>query len=97
MIDMPSVLAAYRQLTLPTPTLPLVTRGLMTTVVTAGAAVDVLTVELDRTVPVEDVEREDVDVTSRLNCPGCHVEAAQSLEATVMLTNEEKRTQKPRP
>ena len=69
----------------------------MITVVTAGAAVDALTVELERTVPVEDVKREDVDVTSRLNCPGCHVEAAQSLEATVMLAKEEKRTQKPRP
>jgi hypothetical protein len=78
--------------------LPLVIRGLMVTVVAAGGGVDALTVELDGTVlvPVDDVKRKDVDVTSRLNCPGCHVEAAQSLEATVMLTNEERRSQKPR-
>lgn len=69
MIDMPSVLAAYRQLTWPTPTFPLLTRGLMVTVVTAGGGVDVLTVELDKTllVPVADVKREDVDVKSRLS------------------------------
>lgn len=70
----------------------------MITVVTAGGGVDVLTVELDKAVlvPVEDVKRGDVDVRSRLNCPGCHVEGAQSLEAATMLVSEEERTQKPR-
>ena len=68
----------------------------MVTVVTAGGEFDVLTVELDRAVLVP-VDDEDVDVTSRLNCPGCHVEGAQSLEAAVMLANEESRTQKSRP
>lgn len=70
----------------------------MVTVVAAGGGFDVLIAELDRTVlvPIDNVKREDVDVTSRLSCPGCHVEGAQSSEATAMLVNEERRSQKPR-
>jgi hypothetical protein len=76
---------------------PVVIRGLMTTV---GRGVDALLEVLAATMLWLDDEakagEEEVPVpdTARLNCPGCHVDAAHSFEAIAMLVNEEKMPQK---